>query len=119
MVGSHALGKIRSAIMNKIVMDKWRQHIVFFMNSRAPFNLSGIDFKLPVNGLTLQSEVDRRMSFHKYQMDILSKTAEPMQIGRDLDDDSPLMLFPWDEHCLVTWKIEDDLENEFYPHQIV
>ena len=89
------------------------------MNLRAPFNLSGIDFKLPVNGLTLQNEVDRRTSFHKYQMDILSKTAEPMQIGRDLDDDSPLMLFPWDEHCLVTWKIDDDMENEFYPHQIV
>ena len=52
-------------------------------------------------------------------MDILSKTAEPFELGRTLEDESPIMLYPCDEFSMVTWKTNHDMENEFYPNQIV
>ena len=52
-------------------------------------------------------------------MDILSKTAEPAELGVALEDGSPIMLYPWDDFSLVTWKADHDMECEFYPHQIV
>ena len=29
------------------------------------------------------------------------------------------MLCPGDDFSMVTWKVDDYMENEFYPHQIV
>ena len=63
--------------MNKIANDKWKEHILLFMNARAKFDLSGINFKIPITGLIEKEVVERRMSFYWVQMDILSKTAVP------------------------------------------
>ena len=63
--------------------------------------------------------MNRRLSFYKYQMAILRKTAEPLQIGKELEDESTIMLYPWDDFCMITWEATDDMAKEFHPHQIV
>ena len=50
------------------------------MNMRAPFDLSGINFTIPIDMVRDHDVVDRRRIFYKYQMEILKKTAEPMEI---------------------------------------
>ena len=71
---------MRSTIINQIVKGKWSEHILIFMNMRAPFDLSGIDFTIPIDMVRDHDVVDRRRIFYKYQMEILRKTAEPMEI---------------------------------------
>ena len=109
---------MRSAILQQMTKGKWSEHILTFMNMRAPFDLSGVDFTIPIGMVRDHDVAERRRIFYKYQMEILRKTAEPMEIHSDLPDESAIMLYPSDEFSLVTWRSEEDLDNEFYPHQI-
>ena len=52
-------------------------------------------------------------------MDIHWKTAEAMQIPKELEDVGPVLLYPARDFSLVTWRMDYDMKNEFYPHQIV
>ena len=52
-------------------------------------------------------------------MDILSKTAQTRELVRELEDERPIMLYPGNDFAMVTWKADKDMENEFYPHQII
>ena len=74
---------------------------------------------VPIDGFTSKEEVMKRTSFHKFQMDILWKTAEAMQIPKELEDVGPVLLYPARDFSLVTWRMDYDMKNEFYPHQIV
>ena len=100
-------------------MGKWRQYILAVMNGRRPFDLSGVDFRLPIEGRIDEVMVNKRWSFYRYQLEILKKTAEPLQLANALVDESPIMLYPCDESSYVTWKAEENMLYEFYPHQIV
>ena len=66
LLGSTFLGKLRTAIMNKIANDRWKEHILLFMNARAPFDLSGINFKIPITGLIEKEVVERRTIFYRF-----------------------------------------------------
>ena len=43
---------------------KWSEHILIFMNMRAPFDLSGVDFRIPINMVRDHDVVDRRRIFY-------------------------------------------------------
>ena len=94
MIGSYDLGLITRGILTKIVKNKWRDHILSIMNIRAPFDLSGISFRLAVTSSTPREEVDKRLSFYKFQIQVLRKMAQPMQLSEKLVEDSSIMLYP-------------------------
>ena len=62
--------------MHQLTMGKWREHILVIMNDRQPFDLSGVNFLLPIDTIVDKSVVEKRLSFYKFQLDILWKTAE-------------------------------------------
>ena len=76
MLGSTFLGRLRAKIMHQITMGKWREHVLVVMNSRQKFDLSGVNFLLPIDSLVDKSVEEKRLSFYKFQLDILWKTAE-------------------------------------------
>jgi hypothetical protein len=100
-------------------MNKWREHILIMMNRRAAFDLSGINLCHPIDTVFDEKIVNKRKIFYRYQLDILRKTAEPMQLGRDLDDHGPMAWFHCDDFSMLTWRSDDNFVREHYPHQIV
>ena len=52
-------------------------------------------------------------------MDILKKAAVPFEIDGRSEDHRPLLVDPQPEHALVSWSTKEDMNNEFFPDQIV
>ena len=70
--------------MHLIVMDKWREHILIWMNKRAKFDLSNVNLCVPIHSIVDQAVVRKRKIWYRYQLNILRKTAEPYQLAKDL-----------------------------------
>ena len=119
LLGSTFLAKLRKAIMQKIVMAKWRELVLSIMNYRAAFDLSGVNQCLPIHSVVEQATVDKRRIFYRFQLDVLRKTAEPLQLAGDLDGGLPRKFYHCNDYGFQTWRADDNFEKEFYPHEIV
>lgn len=88
------------------------------MNLVKPFDLSGVNLKEPITAETSKKEIDTRTSFFKVQMDILKKLAVPFLSQYEIEDEHPVQLDVHDESDLITWSTAENMDNEFFPHQI-
>ena len=52
--------------MHQISMGRWREHILVIMNDRQKFDLSGVNFLLPIDTIVDKSVVEKRLSFYKF-----------------------------------------------------
>ena len=76
-------------------MDKWREHILIKMNMRAKFDLSDVNLCVPIHSIVDQAVVRKRKIWYRYQLNILRKTAEPLQLAEDLGVGLPRKFY----HC--------------------
>ena len=75
------------SVIKRITQDKWTFDILTFMNKIKPFDLSGVDFKAPIDGFIEDWVVEKRSSFYKVQMDILKKTANMVDTQEELEEE--------------------------------
>ena len=113
------LGRQRIAMLNIIVQGKWHEHILAFMNKARPFNLNGVDRTVPICDDTEVREIEKRTCFYRIQMDILKKTATPIQVEKGPEDHQPLMVEYYNDHSLMSWRAAENMMDETFPHQIV
>ena len=105
--------------MTLIVRNNWTLNILRSMNTIKPFDLSRVNFKAPLTPQTDESMIERRNSFYKYQMDILKKLAVPMDTPEDPLEHTPYRFDRYDDADVMTWSASEDMDHEFFPHQIV
>ena len=73
-------------MLHRIVQNKWRRDLLVFINETKMFDLTRVNFKVPVTDETDNSEVMKRLEFYNVQMDHLKKTAEHWDMPEDIVD---------------------------------
>ena len=89
------------------------------MNLVKKFNLSRVNFSVPVTAETDPSEVEKRQSFYRVQMNHLKKTAEHYDCEPEPGEVLPYNLTTYKDSDVLSWSAEEDMDLEFFPYQIV
>ena len=63
------------------------------MNSIKPFDLSGVNFKVPIDENTDKYEAETRKCFYNFQMDILKKTANMLESDDHFEEEHSVQTY--------------------------